>query len=298
MTDEEKRKAFMKARTVELRRGVAIKRDTAAEVTRLLRLASKLVTAELAAQPSDYQSWYLPRLQQSIQKAIADIGDQVAATVTGGASSAWLAGIDLVEKPLAAAGLKLAGLLPDVDARQLMAMRSFMTDRIKDISITTVNRVNTQLGLVVIGGQTPGDAVKNISGVIDGGRKRAITIVRTEVGRTYSTAAQARQRQASELLPGLKKQWRRSGKIHSRASHDAADGQIVPVNEPFKVGGASIMYPRDPAAPARHTVNCGCESLPFMESWEMRQPGRQPFSDQEIALDRTKRDLDSGLGVP
>ncbi len=54
-----------------------------------------------------------------------------------------------------------------------------------------------------------------------GGRSRGLTVVRTELGRAYSVAGQARMAQAMEELPGLRKQWRRSGKIHSRLTHPA-----------------------------------------------------------------------------
>ena len=133
------------------------------------------------------------------------------------------------------------------------------------------------------------------SGGIEGGRGRAMTIVRTELGRAYSTATQQRFEQATSVLPGLKKQWRRSGKVHSRIAHDLADGQIRDVTEPFDVGGVQLRYPRDPKAPPSATVNCGCSSLPYMESWDVRQPGRQPFSAQEQRLSPQKRDLAAAM---
>ena len=37
-------------------------------------------------------------------------------------------------------------------------------------------------------------------------------------------------------------------------------------------------FPRDPNASARNTVNCGCASLPLMESWQVRHPGPRPFA--------------------
>ena len=148
------------------------------------------------------------------------------------------------------------------------------------------------LGLVTIGAQSPGDAIGTIADLVEGGRTRAITIVRTEVGRAFSVAADERMTQAAEILPGLKKQWRRSGKIHSRLHHDSIDGQIRDVDKPFTLGnGVQIMFPRDPAAPVGETINCGCESQPYMESWDVKNPGRVPFTDRELQLSQTKRDL-------
>ena len=125
-------------------------------------------------------------------------------------------------------------ILPEVDLRQLTALRSALTDRIKDVTATLAGRVNTELGLAAIGVQTTGEAAEKIADILKrGGRGRALTIVRTELGRAYSVAGQQRFDQAHEVLPGLQKQWRRSGKIHSRASHDRADGQVRPVDQPF-----------------------------------------------------------------
>jgi hypothetical protein len=38
-----------------------------------------------------------------------------------------------------------------MDLRQLMAMQSFLTDRITNITVTAANQINAQLGSVAIG---------------------------------------------------------------------------------------------------------------------------------------------------
>lgn len=85
------------------------------------------------------------------------------------------------------------------------------------------------------------------------------------------------------------------GKTHSREAHDLADGRVVGVDELFIVNGVSLKFPRDPAGPPGETINCGCTTLPYMESWEMSQPGRHPFSDEELRLNPRKRDLGASL---
>ena len=49
------------------------------------------------------------------------------------------------------------------------------------------------------------------------------------------------------------------------------------------------MFPRDPAGPTAETVNCGCQSLPWMESWEVKHPGRKAFSEEESATQPDSR---------
>ena len=297
MTDAQRAKAFRAARAEVLKFRTQIQRATAGEITRLLKEAQDHIRTILASAPSDYQNWALPQLQKSIVAALDDFESAAASRIGTAAGTSWEAGQSLVDAPITAGGVRIAAVLPGIDNRQLLAMRTFMTGRIADISSTVAGRINAQLGLVIIGSQSPSDAISAVDGLIDGGRTRAITIVRTELGRAFSVAADERMSQASEILPGLKKQWRRSGKIHSRLHHDSIDGQIVAQDEPFTLGnGVRIMFPRDPAAPVAEVINCGCESLPYMDSWDVKNPGRVPFSDDELRLSATKRALrDSGF---
>lgn len=294
MTDDEKLRAFERARVAVLRSRTAIQRDTRAEIVRLLKDAQATISTALAAQPSDYQLWILPQLQREVRQTLAGLGDEAATGISGAADRAWEAGQALIDEPLAAGGIRIAGLAPAIDTRQLFAMRAFMTERIKDIALSAANKINSELGLVVIGAQGTSEATTHITEILgEQSRARATTIVRTELGRAFSVAADERLQQAGEFLPGLKKQWRRSGKLHSRPHHDAADGQVQPRDEPFVLygptGRVELMFPRDPAAPAGETINCGCESLPIMDSWEVAQPGRRPLTDEEVARRAVRR---------
>lgn len=56
----------------------------------------------------------------------------------------------------------------------------------------------------------------------------------------------------------LLKQWMSAEDDRTRPSHSEADGQEVGQDDPFIVGGVSLMYPGDPSAPAREVVNCRC----------------------------------------
>ncbi len=299
MTPAERAKAFRRARARQVKRYVAANRDTAKQVTEILADAEQRVRSEIAdSNLSEFQAWQLPNIQQAIEVAMAEIGEALAAAGSDGASTTFQIGVDLVDQSLEAGGIVIRGILPDVDLRQLMAIRSFMTDRLKDVSAEAANKIKGQIGVVMIGGQTPGQAVDSVAAILKSGRGRALGIVRTEMGTAFSVATQERQAEASKYLPGLKKQWRRSGKLHSRVAHDLADGQIVDVDKPFKVNGVSLMFPRDPKGPVGERVNCGCVQLPYMESWEMRQPDRQPFSDREIFRNPQKRDLARELNPP
>jgi hypothetical protein len=306
MAESQQNKKFKAARKEIIQVRTQILRATADELTQLLQDAQARIAALLAAQPSDYQRWYLPQLQAQIEAALNQFAAGASTSLGSAAGTAWTTGQALVDEPIAAGGIRIAAQIPAINTAQLAAMRTFMTDRMRAVSIETAAKINGQLGLVMIGGQSPGDAIGNIQALLEGSpRRRAITVVRTEIGRAFATATQERMAQAVEVLPGLGKQWRRSGKIHSRRKHDLTDGQIRPVDKPFILGtgnvvdeeasaGIRIMYPHDPAAPASETINCGCVSLPHMAHWEMATPGKRPFTQQEIDLNPLKQEIAEG----
>lgn len=278
MTDAERKQAFLKARAAELKLRAALLATTRDDVIKLLKQALEQVKALLAEFPTEYETYRLPLLQQQIEQVLTTFGNSSAEILAQGATKAWAGGQSLVTAPIEAAGIRVAAGLPALDTRMLMAMRSFMTDRIKDIGRAATAKINAQLGMVLIGAQSPGDTVGSITMILgEESRDRAITITRTELGRVHAVAAQQRMEQAAKRVPGLGKQWRRSGKLHSRANHDAVDGQVQPVLNPFQLATKNgepllMMHPHDPTAPAGEVINCGCIAIPHMRNWKMLNP--------------------------
>jgi len=68
------------------------------------------------------------------------------------------------------------------------------------------------------------------------------------------------------LLP-ISKEWVAVLDSRTRATHAAADGQVVAFNGTFKVGGYDLRYPGDSTlgAPAQEVVNCRCKALAIFE---------------------------------
>lgn len=301
-TDRDRTRSFNAERAAQAKRLTKMQRDLAGEITRLLKLAETDVTARLAGALQDYERLTLPTLQASIRAALDELQGAMIPGLVRGADDAWQIGLDQVDLPIDAA-LKLGGkpvasirtVLPAVDLRQLRGMKAFLTDRVKDITLQAANRINSQLALSIIGVQTPSAVVPKVQKILGGSRSRALTLIRTELGRAYSTATQERMDQAKAVLPGLKKQWRRSGKLRARPDHVIADGQIQDVDQPFVIAGVKLRYPRDPEAPAGHTINCGCSSLPWMEHWEVKNRDRKPFTKAELEASRFARDLDAAV---
>lgn len=287
MTDREKQLAFEREQRRLLRAQIELLRNTQAEIERLMGAASERVRVILAAQPSDYQQWQLPQLEREIQRALETFRGQAGSAAATASSQSWDAGTGLVDGPLQAAGVHVSGVAPLLTQGQLQALRGFLTDRIRDVTAEAINRVNSQIGLVSIGAQTPFDATKAVANILgDQSLARASTIVRTELGRAFSIASQARMNQAAKLVP-MDKVWRRSGKVHQRWGHAIADGQRVAHDEPFKIVAKTgeiieLMFPRDPKGPPGETINCGCVAIPKVRGWNSTTPDQVPFTDREL----------------
>lgn len=81
----------------------------------------------------------------------------------------------------------------------------------------------------------------------------------TRIARTEATAAWNSGALAALSSEGrTAKRWLATTDTHTRDSHRAADGQVVPLTSPFRVGGFSLMMPGDPSAPPQETVQCRC----------------------------------------
>ncbi len=297
MTPQERDRVFRRARLEAAKVLPDIQRSTAARIAGLLEEAAERIAGDLAGQPSEFEAWRLPQLQAAVRGALSAFADEAAGRIDSAAGEAWSAGVTAVDRPIAIAGqIALDAALVPPDIRQLAAMRNFMTDRIRAASADAIGRINADLGLAAIGAQSTNETVGRIRQHLGGAsRRRANTILRTELGRIYAAAANERIGQAQEMLPGMRKQWRRSGKIRSRIDHDLADGQIVDADEVFRVGGERLRYPRDPRGSARNTINCGCTLLPFMEEWAVAEAGARPYTIQELALDPRKRALERAV---
>lgn len=64
--------------------------------------------------------------------------------------------------------------------------------------------------------------------------------------------------------PAPFKQWIATEDKRTRPTHNAADMQRTLMSEPFRVGGAQLLFPGDPRGPAQEVINCRCTMLPVV----------------------------------
>jgi hypothetical protein len=106
---------------------------------------------------------------------------------------------------------------------------------------------------------------------------RAVTVARTETlaavnaGVWRSAELEAEQRGD----PAPFKQWIATADPRTRTTHREADKQRTLLREPFRVGGASLLFPGDPRGPANEVINCRCSLFPVVLGEEIDWTERQ-----------------------
>lgn len=94
---------------------------------------------------------------------------------------------------------------------------------------------------------------------------RARTVARTETMAAVNAGAYAGALRDAEERgdPAPFKVWLATDDTRTRPTHHEADGQRTLLTEPFRVGGAQLLYPGDPRGPAQEVINCRCTFLPI-----------------------------------
>lgn len=258
----------LEAYRAELRRQLAllprIQRRAIEQVLTELERARVAIVAEMQAELSDARRASRGRLLAEIERQLAAWSAGASQVAGLAAGAAWTAGMAMVSAPLAAGGLSV-NVGTRINPRALASVQRLLTDRIADASREAVMRINTVITQSLIGTTAQSDAITQVAQILGSPRRRAQTIIYTEVGRAHAMATQAAMIEAAPQIPGLRKRWLKSGKIHPRVDHVRAHNQVVLAAEPFLVAGEKLMHPRDPNGSAGNTINCGCMAIPVVD---------------------------------
>jgi hypothetical protein len=143
--------------------------------------------------------------------------------------------------------------------------------RTRNLMVRTPDEVYRQvieaLGKSVAAGQTVEDQANAVRRVLDATSTqnwpaRARTVAVTEVHRAWNFGALAASQRAQVRLQRiLMKRWDSRDDSAVRPGHKRADGQTVPVNQPFIVNMEALMMPGDPAGSPGNVINCRCKPL-------------------------------------
>jgi len=164
----------------------------------------------------------------------------------------------------------MVGLLPSLTPELAVSMANLSADFVTGITDEVRKGINRELQVGMLGQKTTGEIIDKVQDVIGtekaGSLYKAEAIVRTELQHAYNMVSYEKMLQLGQDFPGLMKTWHhQAGQLDPRPGHADADGQTVPINEPFRVRRSDKdkeeypMYPGDMAnASPENTVNCHC----------------------------------------
>lgn len=115
---------------------------------------------------------------------------------------------------------------------------------------------------------------------------RARTTARTEVMNATNAGVLEGYRQSKVVKY---KKWKCEGSSRSRDTHIAADGIVVPIDEPFVVGGYQLMHPGDRSmgAPGREIINCRCCMSAVPEAMASHYNAQyNPYKEKDAGTDK------------
>lgn len=84
------------------------------------------------------------------------------------------------------------------------------------------------------------------------------------------------------------KKWVAAKDMRTRHEHGMADGQVVPANDPFIVGGEKLMFPADTAGSPWNVYNCRCAmrtvEKPGIEAEPRQIRVRDPITGKNVVV--------------
>ena len=125
------------------------------------------------------------------------------------------------------------------------------------VTDTTRSRIRDLIGVGVDNGDSIGVIAKSIDGlyleqIIP---NRSVVIARTEVIKSSNAGSLMAARGTG--IP-LVKTWLATRDDRTRDDHAFADGQTVPADQPFDVGGELLDFPGDPSGSPGNIIQCRC----------------------------------------
>lgn len=130
-------------------------------------------------------------------------------------------------------------------------------NRLVGVGNSEWERIRTRLVDGMAQGEDVSELSRRVREELAASTVRAQTIARTEVV-SASNAGSLAQAKALGRDGPAEKIWIATHDGRTRFTHQAADGQIVPIDDTFRVGHSRLAFPGDPSGAAEEVINCRC----------------------------------------
>lgn len=170
--------------------------------------------------------------------------------------------VDLYENVVGSSAARVAGQFGVSFDLEAPWVQAFIQDRANQLAAGVTDTTYASVQQALADGAAAGESIDDIAGRVrdvfaDASTNRAKTIARTEVvSASNGSAVESARQLPADVVRG--KEWISTSDERTRDEHADADGQVVPVDGAFDVGGESLAYPGDPAGDPALTISCRC----------------------------------------
>lgn len=139
-------------------------------------------------------------------------------------------------------------------------------DSAKDRDVI-VRKLTSELTTSILKGESIPDMAKRVKTIMENNLADSVRIARTETTRVENSARYDVGKEGERRGFTMLKEWVATPDDRTRPEHIEADGQRVPLDEPFNVGGELMMFPGDISLGASgwNTINCRCSMVNVIE---------------------------------
>lgn len=142
----------------------------------------------------------------------------------------------------------------DVDSVEMQNRINKQMARVLAINTTTKDLIGDVIVAGLLAQESNEDIAVRVESMFDSRKDDRIT--KTSI--TEVTAAAMGAKYVAGMGKTGTKTWVTFADGQVRPTHTDSEGQTVPVNEPFIIGGSKMMYPCDPDASVEEVINCRC----------------------------------------
>ena len=150
-----------------------------------------------------------------------------------------------------------------------------------------MRKLQSEMTTAILKGESIPKIAKRLKTVAESYLGDTVRIARTETTRIENSARQSVGDEGVKKGFNMWKRWSATGDERTRDEHLAADGQEVPNDEPFTVGGEHMMYPGDISLGASgwNVINCRCAIVNFIKEKGVAST----YSNRLIESERERR---------
>lgn len=205
----------------------------------------------------------LQKIEEKVAKAINVVNNDAIKQVNQSVLEMYKVNYDFSAKELGVLlAISLPNSVPKSEVKKEVAqeqspLNELAVDNVKDISDLR-RRVSQSFVSGIMAGENANKLIKRLQKVAELKLSDITRIARTQTTRVENLARIDVYKEVASQGYEIVKEWVAVVDSRTRDAHKKADGQRVPIDEPFIVNGEKLMYPGDPNGSAENIINCRC----------------------------------------